>query len=314
MSRSGPPGINRSIPPGDDEATIIGKNPVSGDASERDRAYLIVLAGQSVGAMFRLEDKENVVGRGTQSRIRINDEGISRKHARLFQVGRDVYVEDLGSANGTLVNNEVIAAPRALKDGDKIHIGSTTILKFTYHDKLEENFQQKIVEAALRDSMTKVYNKRYFMERLTSELAYARRHKAPLSVVMFDVDFFKKVNDSYGHLAGDYVLTKLAAVAQSTVRAEDCLARYGGEEFGVVCRALALNNAGTFGERLRQAVEGTAFEFDGKKIPVTISVGVGAIPENPANTIEDLIKHADEALYQAKRSGRNRVILKFAAK
>ena len=118
--------------PGDDEATIIGKNPVSGDASERDRAYLIVLAGQSVGAMFRLEDKENVVGRGTQSRIRINDEGISRKHARLFQVGRDVYVEDLGSANGTLVNNEVIAAPRALKDGDKIHIGSTTILTVSY--------------------------------------------------------------------------------------------------------------------------------------------------------------------------------------
>ena len=131
-----------------------------------------------------------------------------------------------------------------------------------------------------------------------------------LSLVMFDVDFFKKVNDNYGHLAGDYVLQKLAKLAQSCIRTEDVFARYGGEEFAIICRGIPLINAGIMGERIRTMVEQSAFEFEAKRLPVTISVGVAALPESNADSALALIQSADNALYEAKRSGRNRVILK----
>jgi len=259
--------------------------------------------------MHKLEGGEVVIGRGMQANIRLNDDGISRRHARIIQVGNEVLIEDLGSANGTLVNGEVVSR-RVLQDGDKIRLGSTTILKFTYHDKLEESFQQQMYDAALRDGLTKAFNKKYFLDRLETEYAYARRHKSMVSLVMFDVDFFKKVNDTYGHLAGDYVLQKLAKLAQSCIRTEDVFARYGGEEFAIICRGIPLINAGIMGERIRTMVEQSAFEFEGQRLPVTVSVGVAALPESNAESAQALIHSADTALYEAKRSGRNRVILK----
>jgi two-component system cell cycle response regulator len=158
--------------------------------SQRDRAYLIVLAGSNVGEMFRLEAGESVIGRGTAAKVKLGDDGISRKHARIVVDGQQVRIEDLGSANGTLVNGERINL-LTLKDGDKIQLGSTTILKFTYHDKLEENFQRAMYDAALRDDLTKAFNKKHFLDRLEQEVAYAKRHAAPLSMLMFDVDHFK---------------------------------------------------------------------------------------------------------------------------
>ncbi len=276
----------------------------------RDRAYLIVLAGDGVGQMYRVEASETLIGRTATANIRVNDDGVSRRHARLVQRGSDVFIEDLKSANGTMVNEEPVEEARALHDGDKIRIGSTTILKFTYHDHLEESFQQQMYEAALRDSLTKAFNKKYFMDRLESELAYARRHKSHLSLIMFDVDHFKKVNDTYGHLAGDYVLARLAKLTSSAARAEDVFARYGGEEFGIICRAVELGKAGIFAERLRMLVESSSFEFGGQRLSITISLGAAATPEVPANTPAELIAAADEALYEAKRGGRNRVVLK----
>ena len=303
-----------SFPPSEEEEqTRVGRatSEFAGAKSARDRAYLIVLAGEGVGAMYRVEEAETVIGRSGTASIRLNDDGISRKHARILQKGSEVIVEDLGSANGTHVNEERIET-RVLKDGDKIRIGSTTILKFTYHDKLEETFQQRMYEAALRDGLTKAFNKSYFIDRLESELAYARRHRSPLSLIMFDVDFFKRVNDTYGHLAGDYVLTRLGKITQATVRVEDVFARYGGEEFAVICRGVELSKAGKFAERLRALIEGASFEYEKKVIPITISLGVAASPEIQAQLGADLVTGADEALYMAKRGGRNRVILKYA--
>jgi len=192
-------------------------------------------------------------------------------------------------------------------DGDKIRLGSTTILKFTYHDKLEESFQQQMYDAALRDGLTKAFNKKYFLDRLDTEYAYARRHNSMLSLVMFDVDFFKKVNDNYGHLAGDYVLQKLAKLAQSCIRTEDVFARYGGEEFALISRGLDSKAAHQFAERVRSAVERFAFTFQGQRMPVTVSVGISAMPESQALTAEALVDAADKALYAAKSGGRNRV-------
>jgi two-component system, cell cycle response regulator len=271
-------------------------------------AYLVVLAGSNVGEMHRIEGPEIIIGRATSASVHLNDDGISRRHCRLLQLGAKVVIEDLGSANGTLVNGDMVHH-HELKDGDKIRLGANTLLKFTYQDNLDEKFQQQMYEAALRDGLTRVYNKKFFLDRLETEFAYAKRHRTMLSLVMFDVDHFKKINDSYGHLAGDAVLVRLAGITQAMVRTEDVLARYGGEEFAVICRGIPLLNAGILGERLRGAVEQAAFDFQERRLPVTISVGVASLPEAPAGTPSELVAHADAALYDAKKTGRNRVCI-----
>ena len=246
---------------------------------------------------------------GTAANIRLGDDGISRRHARIVVEAKLVRIEDLGSANGTLVNGNLVQqAP--LKDGDKIQLGSSTILKFTYHDKLEENFQRAMYDAALRDDLTKAFNKKHFLDRLEQEVAFVRRHGAPLSLVMFDVDHFKRVNDTFGHVAGDHVLSKLSQVAQTAIRAEDLFGRYGGEEFAVLCRNIPLLGAAAVAERVRAAVESSEFVYDAREMPVTVSLGVAAIPDTPAQNGLELIAAADEALYDAKHGGRNRVCIK----
>lgn len=271
-------------------------------------AYIVVLQGTNVGEMHKIEGPELVIGRAASATIRLNDDGISRRHCRVLSLGGQLVIEDLGSANGTLVNGEMVQQ-HPLKEGDKIRLGATTTLKFTYQDKLDESFQQQMIDAALRDGLTRTYNKKFFQDRLETEFAYARRHKTMLSLVMFDVDYFKKVNDTYGHLAGDAVLVNLARITQATIRTEDVLARYGGEEFAVICRGTPLLNAGVLGERLRSRVETEVFDYQNARLPVTISVGVAALPEANVNASADLVRDADSALYEAKRSGRNRVCL-----
>ena len=177
---------------------------------QRDRAYLIVLAGSNVGEMYRLEDAETVIGRGADATIRLNDDGISRRHARISSRTARCSSKTSKSANGTLVNGEPIAQCSSLKDGDKIQLGSTTILKFTYHDQLEESFQQQMYDAALRDGLTKAFNKKYFLDRLRPRSPTRAVTARTLSLLMFDVDHFKSINDTHGHLAGDFVLAKLS--------------------------------------------------------------------------------------------------------
>jgi two-component system, cell cycle response regulator len=277
---------------------------------KRDRASVVVLAGTNVGEMYRLEGVEVVVGRASNANIRLNDDGISRRHARIFGEGGKYLIEDLGSANGTLVNGLRIGGRHVLEDGDKIRLGPTTILKFGYSDDIEESFQQRMYDAALRDGLTGAYNKKFFLDRLDSELSYSRRHQFDLSLLMFDVDYFKRINDTYGHLAGDAVLVKLSKLAAGALRQEDVFGRYGGEEFAILCRGVKIQHAGVLGERLRNTVESSIFEHDGRRYPVTISVGVAAYPTTPVETPFQLIAAADEALYEAKRCGRNRVLLK----
>lgn len=278
---------------------------------QRDRATLVVLQGSNVGEMYRVEGEETVLGRGNIATIRLNDDGISRRHARLFQLGNEVMIEDLQSSNGTTVNGDPVTTRRVLKDGDKIRLGATTVLKFSFGDDLDENFQQQMYDAALRDVLTKAYNRKFFLDRLETEIAYARRHSESLSLLMMDLDYFKRVNDTYGHLAGDYVLARFAKIASSTLRTEDVFARYGGEEFALICRGVQLGNAGLLAERIRSMIEANIFEHEGRRIPVTVSVGVAAYPDVPVETAVQLIGAADEALYQAKRTGRNRVLLKY---
>jgi two-component system, cell cycle response regulator len=276
----------------------------------RDRASIVVLAGTNVGEMYRVEGVEMVIGRASNATVRLSDDGISRRHARIVEESGAHFLEDLGSANGTMVNGLRIGGRHRLEDGDKIRLGPATILKFGYTDDIEESFQERMINAAMRDGMTGAFNKKFFTDRLDSELAYARRHQFDLSLLLFDVDFFKRINDGFGHLAGDAVLKRLAQITMGTLRQEDIFARYGGEEFAILCRGVKLQHAGVLGERLRSGVEQSLFEYEGRRIPVTISIGVAAYPNIPIEAPQQLIAAADEALYEAKRCGRNRVLLK----
>ena len=290
-----------------EDTTVIGdRRALTGLRPGRERAYVIVIAGPSVGEMFKL-DQGGAIGRGDGCEFRIRDSEISRQHARIFQDGEDMWIEDLGSTNGTFVNGSPVDR-RALNDGDKIQIGTTTILKFSYHDRLDEEFQRQMYESALRDGLTKAYNKKYFAERLESEYAYADRHRTPLSLILFDLDYFKQVNDTYGHLAGDQVLSDLARYVATTIRKEDVFARYGGEEFALLSRGIDREGANHFAERLRSGIEKHRFEHEGRLLPVTISVGVASTPHARIADATSLVAVADRALYGAKQAGRNRIV------
>ncbi len=293
---------------GADERTSIFEPPAPATGVKRDRAYLVVLAGASVGEMYKVETDKTVIGRGQKAHIRLLDDGISREHAQVVIEGNKVFLQDLGSTNGTFCNG-IKVDRKELADGDKILVGSTTILKFTYHDNLDEIFQKQMYESALRDGLTKAFNKKYFTDRLESELTFAIRHSSALALVMFDIDHFKKVNDTYGHQAGDYVLSEMSTLLTTTLRAEDVFARYGGEEFAVICRGIDLSQAHVVAERMRKAVEKHRFVHEGTVIPVTISVGVTGLPDPVVKDASDLVSRADKALYQSKHGGRNRVTL-----
>ena len=165
-----------------DESTLVGRI----DSALRGRAHVIVLAGNSLGRVFRLDRTVAHLGWATDATIRLEDEGVSRRHAKIVQRDGEVAVEDLKSANGTLVNGERVTRAK-LQDGDKVQMGAATILTFTYSDRLDEGFQQKIIDAALRDGMTGADNTWYLLERLRAEIAYAIRHKTPLSPLMLDL-------------------------------------------------------------------------------------------------------------------------------
>ena len=281
--------------------------PLAPEGGKRDRAYLVVLAGASVGEMYKIEGEKTIIGRGQKAQIRLLDDGISREHAQLVIVNDRIVLQDLGSTNGTYCNGLKVEANKELVDGDKILVGSTTILKFTYHDNLDEIFQKQMYESALRDGLTKAFNKKYFTDRLESEFTFAIRHVAPLTLVLFDIDHFKKVNDTYGHQAGDHVLSEIAALLTGALRAEDVFARYGGEEFGVICRGSDVMQGQIVAERMRKAVAQNKFVFEGTHIPLTISVGVAGLPDPAVKDAAELVSLADQSLYKSKHGGRNQV-------
>jgi two-component system cell cycle response regulator len=274
---------------------------------EPERAFLTVLGGADVGRMFPLEQGETTVGRSQRAAIRLDDDRISRVHLRLRLFGLNAVVEDMASSNGTFVNgSRVTASP--LRDGDKIRLGERTILRFGFFDALDEQFQLKLYDAALRDPLTEVFNRRHLLEQLQTEIAYVKRHDAPLALVLFDIDHFKRINDLYGHVAGDRVLVEVAQRVGQMVRTEDLFARYGGDEFAVLCRGLDLEGARQLAQRLHTTLEGTLLSVGPQRLQVTISAGVAAMSPSHLEATE-LVKQADAALYRAKHLGRNQVVV-----
>jgi diguanylate cyclase (GGDEF)-like protein len=280
--------------------------PVARFDGTRERAYLVVLAGPQMGAMFKLERGQDlVVGREEGVPILLTDDGVSRRHAQVSLRDGEALVRDLGSRNGLFVNGKQVQE-ELLADGDKIQLGVTTTIKFTFTDDLEEEYQRRLVEAALRDPLTGLYNRRHFDERLGAELSAARRHGTPLTLMIVDVDHFKNINDTHGHLAGDAVLKQVADVLQAAMRKEDIVARFGGEEFVVIARSTDLEGARRFAERIRGQIEQRVCNFEQLELKVTASIGIAELDADGG--AQDLLDAADRALYQAKAGGRNAIV------
>jgi len=291
----------------DEDTTATGNSDpgLRPETTSRNRATLTVLTGNAAGHMFKLHTGSSLVGRAQNAEIRLVDDGVSRQHASVRFDGKKLSVNDLDSRNGTFVNGNKITGPTTLDDGDKIQVGRTTVLRFAYHDALDETFHENLLSSALRDGLTKLFNKRYLMDRLDSELKFALRHETSLSLLLLDIDHFKKINDTHGHLAGDAVLANLAQVLGRAVRNEDVVARFGGEEFAIILRAIGIDPAVQMAERLRRLIEASSALTSGLALKATVSIGVAGLPSTLVKTPEELVEAADKALYRAKAEGRN---------
>ncbi len=275
--------------------------------ANRNRACFTVLTGSAAGQVIQVTRGESVIGRSPDAQIRVVDDGVSRQHARVRLDSTGLRLDDLESRNGTFINGARVDSSAMLREGDKIQVGSTTVLRFAYHDELDESFHENLLSSALRDPLTRLFNKRYLLDRLDSELKFSRRHDTPLSLLMLDLDHFKKVNDTYGHLAGDAVLVNLSEVITKAVRNEDVVARFGGEELAVILRAIPIEPATMLAERLCMLIEKTVTSHGKHQLRATVSIGVAGYPTTKAETVEQLMEAADRALYRSKRAGRNRV-------
>jgi diguanylate cyclase (GGDEF)-like protein len=265
---------------------------------------LIEINGPNLGRFYRLEQDLVTIGRDAGNTLPLDQENVSRFHCRIERVRatNTYFLEDLNSTNGTFLNDVPIRREK-LRHGDLIKVGRV-VLKFISGGNSEALYHEEIYFMTITDGLTQVANKRHLMDFLEREIARAIRFGRPLSLVMFDIDHFKEINDTNGHLAGDHILKELCGLLSKLVRKEELLARYGGEEFVMVLPETGLSTASTIAEKARRMVEKHEFVFAGKKIAVTISLGVAELSPMAADPI-NFIRAADERLYEAKRAGRN---------
>ena len=283
--------------------TVISK--ISQRAVNR-AAALVLIHGEDLGRKFDLVSEETLIGRSSKADIQVDQDSVSRHHAKIRVDGARITVEDMGSTNGTIVNDEHIEDTLRLRNGDLLKIGRT-IFKFIAGNNIEAAYHDEIYRMTTVDGLTQVFNRRYFEDAIERELSRSRRYTRPLSLVLLDIDHFKKINDTYGHLAGDAVLKEVALTVRGRTRREDVFARFGGEEFALLLPEVDQKGAGTLAEKARKLIEKHHFAFDGEDIVVTVSAGVATVQKKNETPVE-LIRRADEKLYEAKTAGRNRVV------
>jgi len=273
------------------------------DKAITGESCLVMIYGPELGKRFPLLGDEVTIGRGADNSIVIDMDNVSRLHARVLKMDDGYFVEDLGSTNGSYVNDIEVSRDR-LRTGDLVKIGGA-ILKFIQGGNIEALYHEEIYQMTIVDGLTQIHNKRYFLEFLDREMARCSRYDRPLSLVMFDIDHFKGTNDNFGHLAGDYVLRRIAELIAKHVRKEELFARYGGEEFAIIMPETTGKKAGIFCEKIRRMIEESPIVYEQKEVPVTISLGIAVMGRHREPL--HFIKAADDCLYLAKNNGRNRV-------
>ncbi|NOK11196.1 GGDEF domain-containing protein [Corallococcus exercitus] len=267
---------------------------------------LVQIHGPELGKKYVLEETEFTIGRDQHNHIVVDLDNVSRRHARIWGRQGKMFVEDLQSTNGTYLNDREVLQAQPLRSGDLVKVGGS-IFKFLDGDNIETQYHETIYTLTIADGLTGINNKRYFLEYLEREMGRSHRYQRTLSLMMFDIDHFKQINDVHGHLAGDHVLREMAQSIKRLVRREQCFARYGGEEFAVVMPEDGPDKARLFAEKIRKLVEDKRFVFEDKDIPVTISIGVAEVAPEMSEPAQ-FIKVADANLYKAKKTGRNRVV------
>jgi len=265
------------------------------------RALLLVLSGTRLGHRLVLGDAVVDIGRGSAAGLILDADSISRKHARIERFGGGHKIVDLGSTNGTYVNGARVKE-QILKDGDRIGIGKA-LLKYLAGGNIEGAYHEEVQRLMRFDPLTNISNKRHFDESLRLSVFTAAGAAKPLSLIVFDLDHFKKVNDTYGHMAGDAVLCGATAAVQTILSPTELFGRVGGEEFAVVCEDADLQSALERAEAIRRAVSREPYAFEEKRLPVTVSAGVAQLAG--AEEAEGLFDRADAQLYAAKGAGRN---------
>ncbi|OYP31063.1 GGDEF domain-containing protein [Rhodopirellula sp. MGV] len=256
-----------------------------------------------VDGMLLLEQPKILVGRDTNANLVLADQSVSRSHAELEWTDDGYVLRDLGSTNGTQVNDASVQS-RLLQSGDTIHFG-IFIFRFLTADSIETQYHETVYNALVRDVLTGTMNKRYLLEVMEREIARAVRQQSLLSVTMLDIDHFKSINDTYGHLIGDEVLKQFGGRVANVSRCDDLLARYGGEEFCLLMAGTDLAEACEIAERCRQVVANTPFQTEVGPLDISASFGVACLDPVRAISTLDFLQLADQKLYDAKSAGRN---------
>lgn len=269
------------------------------------RPALIFQTGYEAGRVHMLEDKQTLVGRGDDSQIQVLEPDVSRRHA-LFDVTVDgVEIIDMRSRNGVFVNGERVQR-HWLDDQDQIRIGGVMTFKLAFLSSAEQKFLEDLFNAAVHDSLTKLYNKRFFLGMVEKRLLRVVVNKSPVALLALDLDHFKNLNDTHGHPIGDKALRHVADLIRAECRDNDVVCRFGGEEFMVLLNDVSQDRAVQIAERIRASIEAKPLQHKRGSIPISTSIGV-AMSQETDGTPEQLIALADSRLYHAKNAGRNQV-------
>lgn len=288
------------------EATLRQQPTVPPCNSSNECCLVQIYPPDVVEGMQLLEQEEFQIGRSPDSDLPLFDGSVSRQHAKLIR-GQDGYlIRDLGSTNGTMVNEITIQSDHMLESGDTVRIGSF-LFRFLSADSIETQYHETVYNALTRDALTGALNKRFLMEAIDRELSRSTRAKLELAVIMLDIDHFKSVNDTHGHLVGDDVLRTFGKRIQALCRTDDLLARYGGEEFCLLLAATGHHDAMEIADRCRATIAGTPFQTSIGPLEITASFGVSVMDPDQPSTVKALLQDADQHLYDAKRAGRNQV-------
>ncbi len=273
----------------------------------------VLLVGpiNSVGRQWPIEATDRIVGRSIDASISVEERSVSKAHAKILLMAGEVSLVDLESTNKTMINDQILLPlePVKLKNNDRVQMGNV-IFKFLEKGNIETVSAAQTFDRGLVDSLTKINNKGALLSMGPESFNKSNVLGLPFSLMTFDIDHFKKVNDTYGHDAGDYVLIELVKVIKDRmIRESDFFARSGGEEFTLLLLGSHLLQATEIAERIRITVENHKFEFQGTHVPITISIGVACKMEGDESW-EHIFKRADEALYDSKNGGRNIVTVK----
>lgn len=284
----------------------IGKLP---SKKTQQHFLLVCVEGLEVGKPVELLSSETIVGRTPQAGLVLPHSQISRQHAKILWMGDHHVVEDLRSANGTFVGGIRVANQHRLFPGDVLQFGTTFAFRYSIMDETEKVLMEQLYQSSVLDALTGAHNREYFNKVMETEIKQAKTTSTALSLLLFDLDHFKSINDNFGHPAGDAVLIELVNRIRLRLRPSDVLCRYGGEEFAVILRATDLETARGLAERLRLAVYKQKFVHAKSSIAVSVSIGCAThacCGQDP--TAEALVSIADRRLYAAKHGGRNCVV------